>query len=73
VAKRYNVAAAQVARWNKVRATSQFKAGTTIVVYVPSRPVTRVASAKSGTRPAARPVMRASATPKASPVRMSRK
>lgn len=74
VAKRYNVAASQVAQWNKVSASSQFKAGAAIVVYVPNRPATRVAAvSKSGTRPAARPVMRSSATPKASPVRMSRK
>jgi membrane-bound lytic murein transglycosylase D len=75
VAKRYGVAATQVAQWNKVGATAQFKPGASIVVYVPNRPVTRVATAaKPAARPAAaRPGMRTSATSKASPVRMARK
>ncbi len=74
VAKRYGVSATQVAQWNKVSASAQFKPGASIVVYVPNRPATRVAAAgKTGTRPATRPVMRASAAPKAGPMRLSRR
>jgi membrane-bound lytic murein transglycosylase D len=74
VAKRYRVAVSQVAQWNKVGVSAQFKPGSSIVVFIPNRPATRVAAVnKSGTRPAARPATRSSPSPKASPVRMSRK
>jgi membrane-bound lytic murein transglycosylase D len=45
VARRYAVSAQQVAQWNKVSPSAQFKAGTTIVVYVPG--AARSASAKA--------------------------
>jgi membrane-bound lytic murein transglycosylase D len=74
VARRYGVSANQVAQWNKVSESAQFKPGASIVVYVPNRPATRVAAAgKSGTRAATRPVLRASAAPKAGPMRLSRR
>jgi membrane-bound lytic murein transglycosylase D len=43
VARRYGVSAEQVAQWNDVSAGALFKAGQTIVVYTPVKPV-RVAS-----------------------------
>ncbi len=75
VAKRYGVTASQVAQWNKVGAGSSFKAGSSIVVYVPNKPAaTRVASAKPGARTAARPAARpAAATAKARPVRVAQR
>ena len=77
LAKRYGVAATQVAQWNKVGVSSKFKPSASVVLYLPNKAkaTTRVASSagpSSGTRPAARPVSR-SAAPKAGPVRMTRK
>lgn len=37
VAKRYAVAVEALARWNKVRTTAVFKAGQTVVLYLPAR------------------------------------
>jgi membrane-bound lytic murein transglycosylase D len=39
IARRYKVSAQQVAQWNSVGVASRFKAGQTIVVYVPTRSV----------------------------------
>jgi membrane-bound lytic murein transglycosylase D len=46
IAKRYRVSVAQVAGWNKTSAQGRFKAGQTVVVYVPQK--------AAGTRMAAR-------------------
>jgi len=75
IAKRYGVSASQVAQWNKVGVNSQFRPSASVVLYLPTKAATRVASTTSkgsGARPAARPVARAPA-PKAGPVRMTRK
>ena len=51
IAQRYRVSAAQVAQWNKTSPGASFKAGSTIVVYVPNTPAkgaTRVAAGKVG-------------------------
>lgn len=37
VARRYGVPAHQVAKWNKVGSNARFRAGTTVVVYVPQK------------------------------------
>ena len=37
LAKRYRVSPAAVAEWNKVSATAAFKAGQTVVLYLPAR------------------------------------
>jgi membrane-bound lytic murein transglycosylase D len=69
VAQRYRVSAAQVAQWNKVSTGASFKAGATIVVYLPQAPA-RVAT--SAARSTARPVTtRPAATtkPAAKPVK----
>ncbi|MFM2068037.1 MAG: hypothetical protein RLZZ584_2946 [Pseudomonadota bacterium] len=50
VARRYRVAPAQLAQWNKVGADAQFAAGTQVVVYVPSATTSRVAVRKRGNR-----------------------
>jgi membrane-bound lytic murein transglycosylase D len=54
VAKRYGVAPAQVAQWNKVAAGAKFDAGDTVVVYVkPAKPkATRSAKASKTPRSA---------------------
>jgi len=44
VANRYRVSAAQVAQWNKVTASTHFAAGSTVVVFVPSRTASASAS-----------------------------
>ena len=46
VARRYRLAADQVAQWNQVAPSAKFAAGRTVVVYVP----TRTASAKHGSK-----------------------
>jgi len=54
VAKRYHVAPAQVAEWNRVAVGASFKAGQAITLWVPNKAV-RTASAKvkpAGHRPA---------------------
>jgi membrane-bound lytic murein transglycosylase D len=59
IAKRFGVAPAQVAQWNRVPANGQFKPGQAIVVMVPAaKPTTRVAAshrapAKRAAKPAA--------------------
>ena len=73
VAKRYRVTPMQVAQWNKVGASSQFKPGSTIVVYVPNKPTRVAAAAKSGARPAAKPAARPANPPKARQVRVAQK
>lgn len=54
VARRYKVAPSKVAQWNKTTPSARFKAGQTIVVYVPksrsSATSTRTASSKSKAR-----------------------
>jgi membrane-bound lytic murein transglycosylase D len=74
VAKRYRVSAAQVAQWNKVGAGSQFKPGSAIVVYVSGR-ATQVATAapRATSRSIVKPSLRPAATPKARPVRVTRR
>jgi membrane-bound lytic murein transglycosylase D len=60
VAQRYRVSASQVAQWNRVGLRSQFKAGQTIVVYVPQAsarargPVRAKASATQSSRAVAK-------------------
>jgi membrane-bound lytic murein transglycosylase D len=60
VAQRYRVSASQVAQWNRVGLRSRFKAGQTIVVYVPQArgiargPVRAKASAAQSSRVAAK-------------------
>ena len=73
VARRYKTTPAQVAQWNKVSPGGQFKAGSTIVVYVPQGPARgRAVAAKStGRAVAAKPAGRASA--KAAPTRSAAK
>jgi membrane-bound lytic murein transglycosylase D len=51
VAKRYGVSADHVAQWNQVRPSARFSAGTTVVVYVPSRTGTTKRAAKSAAKP----------------------
>jgi membrane-bound lytic murein transglycosylase D len=77
IARRYRLAAAQVAEWNDVGATAAFRAGQQVVVFLPLRPATAVpnagatkavpqgprAGARAGTRPAAKPVVRRAAKP----------
>jgi membrane-bound lytic murein transglycosylase D len=50
VARRYRVAPAQLAQWNKVGAEAQFAAGSQVVIYVPSATthVARAAGRKRG-------------------------
>ena len=50
VAKRYKVSAAQVAGWNKVAATAQFKPGSTVVVFVPQKRGGKAVAAKGSKR-----------------------
>jgi len=53
IARRYRLKPAQVAEWNNVGASSAFKAGEQVVVYVPVRSAGRGAGhAKGGTRTA---------------------
>jgi membrane-bound lytic murein transglycosylase D len=59
VARRYRTSASQVAQWNRVSASSSFKPGSSIVVYVAAKS-TRTAS-KSSTRPSRRGKTTASA------------
>lgn len=47
VARRYRVSAAQVAEWNRVAPGASFAPGQSIVVFVPTRTRTRVASVPS--------------------------
>jgi membrane-bound lytic murein transglycosylase D len=60
VARRYGVAAAQVAQWNKVTMTSKFTPGTTVSVYVAAGkaragdPVVRVVKSKAAPAKATR-------------------
>ncbi|MGY4828811.1 transglycosylase SLT domain-containing protein [Sphaerotilaceae bacterium SBD11-9] len=50
VARRYRVSPAQLAQWNKVGASASFKAGQSVVVYVPQK----AASSKPAKRPASK-------------------
>ena len=53
VARRFGVPAQSVAHWNNVRATAQFAAGTTVVVYVPQKAKARAAKPmRAATKPA---------------------
>ncbi len=70
VAKRYRTSASQVAQWNQVSATSTFKAGSSIVVYVAPK-ATRTAS-KASSRPVSRSKATASARTSASRTRTLR-
>ena len=47
VARRYRVSAAQVAQWNEVGVGSSFRPGQTVVVYLASKSVTKIAVAKA--------------------------
>ena len=61
VARRYRVSAAQVAQWNSVGVKSSFKAGQSVVVYVPTaRPAKGTRSAASAHK--ATPTRRATHT-----------
>lgn len=63
VARRYKVPAQQVAQWNSVGAKASFKAGQTVVVYLPQRAkASKVASTKK-----ARPTARVASTRKQAP------
>ncbi|TDM06925.1 MAG: lytic transglycosylase [Ideonella sp. MAG2] len=89
VARRYKTTPAQVAQWNRVSPSGQFKAGSSIVVFVPQGPAKgrtvaarstgRVVAAKPSSRtlvakPATRPSAKtASARPSAKPVRVAAK
>ena len=63
VARRYKTTPAQVAQWNKVSPSGQFKAGSSIVVFVPQGPTRgrAVAAKPSGRAVAAKPAGRATA------------
>ena len=51
VAKRYGVSADHVAQWNQVTASARFSAGTTVVVYVPTRTGAAKPAPKRETKP----------------------
>ena len=52
IARRHGVSAAQVAQWNDLAPTARLRPGTTVVVYVPTKPAAkkspRAVSSKSG-------------------------
>jgi membrane-bound lytic murein transglycosylase D len=50
IARRYKVSARQVAEWNEVSATSSFRAGQQVVVYVPVRTVARTTHTRRTTK-----------------------
>jgi len=64
IAKRHGVSAAQVAQWNALSPTSRLSPGSTVVLYVPTKPAAKAAprasSGKARSAAAGRP--RASAT-----------
>lgn len=64
VAKRYGVSADHVAQWNQVTASARFSAGTTVVVYVPTRATKTKAAPKRDTKPVTT-VSKVAATPAA--------
>jgi membrane-bound lytic murein transglycosylase D len=66
VAKRYNLAASSVAEWNKLGATSAFKAGQQVVLFLPSRGKAAVRTASAGNR-----AVRVAAKPTRRPVAQS--
>jgi membrane-bound lytic murein transglycosylase D len=72
LARRYNTSAAQVAQWNGMSASAAFKAGQSVVVYVPVR---AVAKGQSATRMAsnAAPRGKIAARSTAKPVRMAKR
>ena len=63
VAKRYGLPAADVARWNDVGVRARFKAGTPIVVMVPNKKKTRVATG-GGSSAVRKPTTRAAKSPR---------
>ena len=88
VARRYGLSAAQVARWNGVGESALFRAGQTVVIFLPQRaPAVRPAtaaksrssaagvtsrSAKARPATAARPAARAAKKPATSPTTVAR-
>lgn len=88
VARRYGLSAAQVARWNGVGESALFRAGQTVVIFLPQRaPAVRPAtaaksrssaagvtsrSAKARPATAARPAARAAKKPAISPTTVAR-
>ena len=76
VAKRHNVDAAKVARWNGVSAASTFAPGTRVTLYVPVRakaaPATRTAAkSAAGARAKAAPTTRKAGTPRKTTTRVA--
>jgi len=72
VAKRYEVGAAQVAMWNKVAATASFKAGSTVVVFVPQKRSSKLVPAKGSQRSKAMTTARSVSKESSKPVRKRR-
>ncbi len=72
VAKRYKVSAAQVAVWNKVAATANFKPGSTVVLFVPQKHRGKSTAAKGGKPSKALVSVRSSAKTARKPVRQRR-
>jgi membrane-bound lytic murein transglycosylase D len=73
LARRYGVAASAIADWNDVKVGAKFKAGESVVVYLPvreSRP-TRVAASSSKAKP--RATAPAASQRKSKPVRMAKR
>jgi membrane-bound lytic murein transglycosylase D len=66
VAKRYRVSAAQVAQWNRVSAGASFRAGQSIVVYLPQAAPRAKVSRASYRAPAAARAKDAARSPKTS-------
>ena len=72
IAKRYRINAAQVAQWNGTNAGAAFKAGQSVVVYLPVR---AVAKSKSGGRSVAKASARGKAVARSAskPVRVAKR
>ncbi|NJM43892.1 MAG: LysM peptidoglycan-binding domain-containing protein [Brachymonas sp.] len=72
LAKRYRIAPAQVAQWNAMSAGAAFKAGQSVVVYLPVR---AVAKSQGGTRVAAKSAPRSKVVAKSAtkPVRLAKR
>ncbi len=72
LARRYNISAAQVAQWNGTNAGAAFKAGQSVVMYLPVR---AVAKSKGGTRVAAKAAPRGNVAARSAgkPVRVAKR
>jgi peptidoglycan lytic transglycosylase D len=55
VARRYRLDVSQVAHWNDVSTSAAFKAGQSVVVYLPLRPAVRSTGHRKAARPSVRP------------------